>query len=507
MTAPEKPVFAIRGFDVTGENPLSATETTRVLAPFLRTDASMETLQAATAALEAALKARGFALHRVVLPPQGVGQSVNLKIVKFVVGKITITGLQRYDEANIRASVPELMEGQAPNFRTLAVQTTIANESPGKQVQIALKESEEADQIDATLEVKEARPWNFSASLANTGSKTTGQDRFTVAGSHANVFDVDHQFTGAYTTSLERPSDVQQVGLNYKVPFYRWGGVLGLNYTQSNVIGNNGTFTNTGAGQTMGLSYNYYLPPNAGYRGFVSLGLDDKLFKAAIVNAGAGPVVVGVDRRSRPLSLAYNARVETSTSAWGYSTELAMNLPGGDGNDLASYKTEDPLRIETVNFKVLRASANYLASFGTGWLWSVRTQLQYSPDALIAGEQFGIGGASSVRGTTERPVSGDSGLFTALELTTPELAPGLRINGFVDGGWVRTNNTGPLTSARPPSDQLASVGLGLRYNMGAVSLSLDWAQLLTGSVTFGPANLDAPQAGDQKLHLNLTARF
>ena len=26
MTAPDKPVFAIRGFDVTGENPLSATE-------------------------------------------------------------------------------------------------------------------------------------------------------------------------------------------------------------------------------------------------------------------------------------------------------------------------------------------------------------------------------------------------------------------------------------------------------------------------------------------------
>jgi hypothetical protein len=33
-------------------------------------DATIETLQKATAALEEALKERGFGLHRVVLPPQ-----------------------------------------------------------------------------------------------------------------------------------------------------------------------------------------------------------------------------------------------------------------------------------------------------------------------------------------------------------------------------------------------------------------------------------------------------
>ena len=505
MVAPDKPVFAIRGFDVTGENPLSASETTRVLAPYLRNDASMETLQKATAALEAALKERGYALHRVVLPPQGVGDAVNLKIVKFVLGKITVTGLDRFDEANIRASVPELAEGQAPNFKTLSVQTAIANESQGKQLQIALKESEEADQIDATIEVKEAKPWNFATSLANTGSKTTGNDRLTLSGSHSNVWDRDHSFTGALTTSIERPAEVQQIGLNYRVPFYRQGGVMGVSYTQSTVIGNNGTFLSTGSGQTFGLNYNHYLPPNSGYRGYLTVGLDDKLFKAAIITAGGVATVVGVDRRSRPLTLGYNARVESQTSAWGYSADLAFNIPGGDGNSLAEYQTEDPRRIETVNFKVLRASANYLSALPGGWLWSTRGQVQYSPDALISGEQFGIGGASSVRGTAERPVVGDQGLFATVEVTTPELKPGLRLTGFMDAGWVNTNNT--ALSARVPSDQLASVGLGLRYVLGHMSMSVDYARVVTGSVQAGPANPDAPKPGDEKLHLNLTARF
>ena len=55
----------------------------RVLAPFLRSDATMDTLQKATVALETALRDKGFGLHRVALPPQEVGDTVTLNIVKF----------------------------------------------------------------------------------------------------------------------------------------------------------------------------------------------------------------------------------------------------------------------------------------------------------------------------------------------------------------------------------------------------------------------------------------
>src|SRR5215217_1471134 len=55
-TAAPTPVFPIKGFKITGDNPLGDGETASVLAPFLRTDATIETLQKATAALEAALR-------------------------------------------------------------------------------------------------------------------------------------------------------------------------------------------------------------------------------------------------------------------------------------------------------------------------------------------------------------------------------------------------------------------------------------------------------------------
>jgi hemolysin activation/secretion protein len=496
------PSFVIRGFDITGDNPLADGEASRILAPYLRTDATIETLQKATAALETALKDKGFTLYKVALPPQEVGKSVTLNIVKFVIGKVTIEGRTAYSEANIRASVPELREDTAPNLRKLAVQTAIANESSGKQVQVALKESEEADKIDAKIVVKESKPWNVSISESNTGSSATGNDRLTVSGSHANVLDRDHQLTAAYTTSLQRAGDVRQLGLNYRIPLYSLGGVIGASFTKSDVVGNFGAFSSTGAGQTMGVSYNHYLEPLGGYRSFVALSLDDKQFDITKINGA--PLAGQQVRRSRPLSLGYNARVESDTSVWGYNLDIATNISSGSGNDLASYQSEDA-RIASTGWRVLRGGANYLTGFANGAMWGARGQIQISPDALISGEQFGLGGSTSVRGTGERPISGDSGLLLSTELTSRELMPGLRVLGFLDAGWLSNRNSNG--NPKPANDSLSSAGVGLRYAVPSFTVSADFGRVIGGSTLPFVAGSGLPQTGDQKLHVNLSARF
>lgn len=497
------PVFAIKGFKVMGDDPLGAGETSRVLAPFLRTDATLDTLQKATAALETAFRERGFGLHRVALPPQEIGDTVTLEIVKFTINKVTVDGNKLYDEDNIRRSVPELVAGRTPNFKRMAVQTAIANENPNKQIQVGVKESDEPDKIDATISVKEARPWTFALGLSNAGSPSSGRDRFTVSGGHTNLFNRDHQFNGAYTTSLERVSDVTQLGLTYRVPLYELGGVVGASYTHSDVVGNFGAFTSTGAGHTFGVNYTHYLAPEGGRRSYLTLGLDDKVFKVARINDI--PVPGQSARRSRPIVLGYTARSEADTSVLGYNLELAANTSGGADNNLAAYQTEDP-RITTTRWKVLRAGINYSATLTGNWVWGLRSQMQYSPDVLISGEQFGLGGVTSVRGAkSERPISGDRGLSASLEVTSPELSPGLRVVGFLDTGWLSNNN--PNGFNKPGSDRLTGVGLGLRYGSGPFSLTADYGRLLRGSTVPLTINAGSPQKGDDKLYLNLSVRF
>ncbi|MEP6824662.1 MAG: ShlB/FhaC/HecB family hemolysin secretion/activation protein [Ramlibacter sp.] len=503
MAAPAaSPVFAIKGFRINGDNPLGEGETARVLAPFLRTNASIETLQQATTALETALRTAGFGLHRVALPPQDVGDTVTLNIVRFTIGKVAIEGNSLYDEANVRRSLPELKEGQTPNFKKLAVQTAIANENPNKQVQVGVRESGDADKIDATITVREQRPWTFGVTLSNAGSDASGNDRVTVSGGHTNLFNLDHHFVGAYTTSFEKPGDVRQLGLSYKVPLYALGGVLGASYTRSDVVGDFGTFSSTGAGHTLGVNYTLYLPPDGGRRSYMTLGLEDKVFDAAQINDIVVPGAL--HRRSRPLSLGYTVRTDTDTSVWGYNMELAGNTGSGAHNDLASYQSEDP-RVTTTRWKAVRGGASYSTPFANRWSLGLRGQFQYSPDVLISGEQFGLGGLTSVRGTSaERPLSGDKGLSGSFELFTPELASGLRLLGFVDAGWLGNNSA---NAAKPSSDRLGSVGLGLRYVKGAFSVAADYGRLVTNSKVPLSLNSFSPQKGDDKFYINLSVRF
>ncbi|MDT8989509.1 ShlB/FhaC/HecB family hemolysin secretion/activation protein [Curvibacter sp. APW13] len=510
--AAASPSFRIRGFELTGDIPLPSEETTRLLAPFISNQATIETLQQASAALEKALRDRGFLLHRVALPPQEVGDKVTLNIVKFVIGKVVVEGAKFNTEQNIRASIPELREGGAPSFSRLAVQTALANENPNKRIQVGLRESEEPDRIDARVQVVDERPLSLLLGLSNTGNEATGRDRLAVVAAHNNLFGLDHQASVAYTTSLERSSDVKQLGLSYRIPLYAYGGALSASYTNSDVVGKFASFNTSGVGETYGVSYSHYLQPQGGRRSYLTLGWEDKTFNATKITVGGivqyTPVDLSfnpINRKSQPLTLGYASRTESDTAMWSYSVNWASNMASGTGASLAAYQAEDG-RIQTVGWNALRGDASYTKAFAAGWLWGAKTQFQLTSDALISGEQFGLGGASSVRGTSERPISGDSGVFASLELSTPELTPGLRLVGFLDAGILASNNTDKVTT-KASTDGLSSVGLGLRYGVGNLGLTAEWARIVRGaSVTSGSAS-DLPAQGDSKLHVNLTARF
>jgi hemolysin activation/secretion protein len=209
-------------------------------------------------------------------------------------------------------------------------------------------------------------------------------------------------------------------------------------------------------------------------------------------------------RRSRQLSLGYSGRFESDAAYWSYTTELATNLPGGEGNNLAAYQSEDP-RITSARWAALRANGSYTTGFAGNWLLNVRGGLQHSPKALIAGEQYGLGGMTSVRGTSERPISGDSGASVTMEVSAPEIITGMRALGFVDSGWVSNQN--PNGGNKPGNDQLRSVGLGLRYGTPRLAVSADYGRVVTGSSVPLSVNSTSPQKGDHKLHVNLIARF
>ncbi len=488
--------FTVSGYAVEGDNPLGDAQTQTALAPFVGKHEGIERLQQAATALEELLRKSGYGFYRVVLPPQDIGGVIRLQMFKFTVGTVDIKGNQFFSNDNILRSLPQLASGSSPNTNDLARDLALANENPSKRANVTFKQGQVADTVDANVEVQDSSTVSGFVLLNNTGTTETGNGRLTLGASHANLFDKDHQATFTYTTSPTEPGRVHQWGGYYRAPLYDLGAMVTGYYTTSSV--SSGVVANTinvtGRGDFAGIAVSHYFAPRGDYRSYLTLGLDDKHFRNDKITTLAGAALFP-NYRTRPLTLSYTGRLQKQWGQWGYNLEYAHNLANGGGNDNTSYAANRAGA--STNWNALRYGFDVALPMATQWLFMGRVRGQNSGDSLVPGEQFGIGGAQSVRGLPERVLSGDSGYWGNLEVWTPALAENLRMLMFYDFGEIRRHNDANL-----PSASVSSFGLGVRWSMGRqLSASLDLGHVLSGR-----GKLPAGTARD-RAHLNVSYQF
>jgi len=485
--------FAVSSYQVQGDNPLSGDDTARLLAPYTGEAVTLDRVREAAAALEAALKERGYGFMRVVLPPQDAAGTIALRVLSFRLGAVNITGNQHFDAGNVRRSLPSLRPGESPNLRETARNQAHANDHPAKQVTVTMREGKAPDTVDADVRVEDSDPLQIFASLNDSGAGNTGRWRLGLGASHTNLFDRDHAVTATWTTSPGHTSEVQQYGIYYRAPFYRLGGTLSAYYTRSD--SDSGTvaefFQVSGSGQFAGLRWTQRFAPIGAWSHAADIGLEDRLFDNNVTFNGTP---IGVDVRSRPLLLRHEGQLAGAGYQLGHALEFAHNLRGGRANSAAAYAGNRAGGERDWNaFRVTLQAATDLS----GWLASARLRGQWTGDALIAGEQFGLGGAQGLRGLEEREGTGDRGHLATLELTTPQLAEGLRALAFMDTGRAHLRAAGGAAAA---TAHATSFGLGLRWQWRRqLSASMDWARVASAG--------GGLRTGDGRLHASLAVRF
>ncbi|MFN0163293.1 MAG: ShlB/FhaC/HecB family hemolysin secretion/activation protein [Burkholderiales bacterium] len=507
--APSTPSFKVDAYRVEGENPIGDARAQAVLGAYTGGAVALDRLQAAAEALERALHEAGYGFYRVVLPPQESTGIVRLRVLSFVIGSVTLKNQQFVSEANVRASLPALKEGKSPNTLVLARDLALANENPARRIVTAFRPGEKPDTVDANLEVIDSRPLTGYLQFANTGTPATGMGRITFGGSHANLFGRDHQLTATYTTSTEYPEKVDQWGAFYRVPVYGIGGLVAAYYTRSNVqSGTAAGVAITGGGTFAGIQYTQYFAPRGDYRDYLTLGWDDKQFDNSVQVAGR-PLGTCDRIASRPLSLSYAGRHEGAATTLSFNLDFARNLPGGSNNSQSAYDRCNPpadaSRNLSSSWTALRFGGDANWRFSGDWMLAGRLRAQLAGQTLIAGEKFGIGGATSVRALPERAVVGDAGVQASIELWAPPLWQGVRLLGFYDHGRVRTLEPAPGLLSH---DSAGSVGFGLRWQHQAqVALTMDYGVVIQGHAPTNTANAPQNTRGRDRLHVNLLVKF
>ena len=478
---PDIPRFDIKSFSVEGNTKLDKAAIDSTLAHFTGEKKDFGTIQEATEALEAMYHKRGYTTVKVTVPEQELENGiVRFVIIEARITSVKVEGNKFFDEKNIRRSIPALREGELPDMDKISINLKVANEHPAKKIKMQLEPGDDEREITADLKVIDEKAWKVSLMGDNTGNDATGVSRAGVLLQYNNLFNLDHLATLQYITSPEKADKVTILGFGYRIPLYAFGDSIDLyaNYSDvdsGTIYAGTSDIQVSGRGAFFGARYNQNLARIGRYEHKLSYGLDYRKYQNnATVSATLN---MDTDATVHPASLTYAGNFQFTNGQTGFNMSLIRNIPGGtDGQD------EDLQRVRagaSANYTIFRYGANFIYAFPVDIQLRLLFNGQYTNDPLIPGEQFGLGGASSVRGFQEREVSDDRGNSGTIELYSPDICKLMNISKanfrmlvFYDVGEV--SRISPLPSEESYT-LISSVGTGARLSLGTnFSLATDY---------------------------------
>jgi hemolysin activation/secretion protein len=418
---------------------------------------------------------------QVQLPEQDITKGVvQFRVLQPRVGRVLIEGNTRFDNDNVRRSMPSVKEGETPNSREMARNLQIAGEHPTKQTNVLLRSGASEEQVDVAIKVTDDKPWRIFLTADNTGTKETGYYRAGIGVQHSNLYNRDHTLTAQYVTSPTEANKVSIYGAGYRVPFYHLNSSLdliaGYSDVDSGVV--QGLFNVSGQGTIGIVRWSYYLPRWGDFERKLALGLDYRKFENQVLFQGVGIVP---DIIVKPASLTYSGLWRSAASEFSFFGSFSANIPGGNDGDDAAFAASRTGA--DAGYQVVRGGFNYVYQLRE-WQARLAANGQHTSDLLVAGEQYGIGGPDSVRGYLLREVANDKGYSAQAEIYTPDFARGIRLSdsyrvrllGFFDYGGVGRNDPLPGEAGR---DRLKSAGVGIRVGYKkSLAVRFDFANVL-----------------------------
>ena len=519
------PKFEIKRFAFEGATLISKQTFDAATAGFIGPGKSFADVQRALEVVEKLYSANGWSAVQVLLPEQELERGeVRFQIVEARISRVLVEGNKFFDDANIRASVPSLKPGSAPNINSIARNLRIANENSAKQTTVLLRSGQQEATVDAVVRVVDESPYKRSITVDSSGTAQTGKLRVGLGYQNSNVNNTDHVLSlqyvgapyrneapnsGANSLSLVPSKRVMVIGGGYHIPLYESGDsldfVAGYSTVNSGTIAN--LFSISGAGGIFGARYNKNLDRFGDYEQRLVYSWDYRGYHNKGVRVVGTTIQLVPDVTTHPVSVQYTGLYRGQDHETGFNIGASQNLPGGNdgtGTNICASRINGLGECANNRFFIWRWGINHNQAMGSDWQFRFAMNGQQTRDILVPGEQFGIGGADSVRGFLEREISNDVGYRGTTEIYGPDWGSktglaGARLRGllFYDWGAVKRNRPGP---GEAHGQHVSSYGFGIRFARGNnFSLRADYATIQDKGGNQG--------SGDGRLHFSASYIF
>ncbi|HDS1040520.1 TPA: ShlB/FhaC/HecB family hemolysin secretion/activation protein [Stenotrophomonas maltophilia] len=486
---------------VRGNSVLSAPEIEKAVYPFLGPQRSLQDVQDARAALQAAYQAKGYQSVYVDVPEQQVsGGVVILQVTETRVGQVAVVGARYNDAEVLRERVPALASGQVPDFEQAQKELAALNRTAKRQVVPLVKPGNGEGAMDVELKVEDKSPWRFSATVNNDHSVDTEPLRSIITVGHDNLWQREHV---ASITHFGAPQDFDQANVwsgSYAMPFAQGAWNLEFSgYTSDSNVVSTGQTSVTGKGHAAGLKLSHTLPMVGAWWQQLSAGVEFKDLDESVGMVGQPDNFAPL--KYAPITFAYNGYRQGSTHALSVSLQAVFGtrslLGYGSSADEFDWKRAwaDP------SFFVVKTDISDTWTLDSGAQLYGRVSAQITDQPLVSAEQFAAGGMYTLRGYRSAEGIGDYGGLLSLEWRSRPFSLGWlqdwRLYTFADGAWLG------LRRALPEQQDewtMASIGVGTSFRIGDhFNVRMDYGRTLhDGPTTTADAN---------RLHLSVGASY
>jgi hemolysin activation/secretion protein len=468
--------ITVETFKVIGSTVFTPAELAIVTEPFTDRPLSLAELFQARSAVTQLYLDRGYITSGAYIPPQKLqGGVVTIQVVEGSVEAINVTGTQRLSPQYIRRRIALATQKPLSRDRLLQGLRLLQLDPLIKTVSAELSAGTKPGENELVVTVAEAKTFEGTISLDNGRSPSVGSFRRRFQLREANLLGQADSITASYTNT----NGSNSLDLNYTWPVNPRNGTVSFSFgaSASEII--EPPFD---ALELQAKSHYYELAfrqpivqtPNQEFA--LGLTFSHQNSKAEYLESVFGFSIpfesLGSDAEGRTRVSA--VRLIQEWSHRGSQQVFALRSQFSVGLDFldSTINTEAP----DSRFFAWRGQGQWVRRLAPDTLLILRTDAQVADRALVALEQFGLGGFDSVRAYRQDSLLTDNGVLVSAEARIPlarfqQIDSILSVTPFIDlgKGWNQSGRPDPDPST------LAAVGLGLRWQTSnRLTARLEW---------------------------------
>jgi hemolysin activation/secretion protein len=470
MSALSGPSITVQEFRFSGNTLINAETLRPAITEFVGRPLTFNELLAACAAVAKIYRDAGW-IVRAYLPHQEVANGIiTIHIIESLFGAVRSEGpeLRRLSREQLHRGVEQMQRAGHPlNAKALDRSLLLLSDLPGVAVTGSLQEGSEHGQSDVILQASEKPLFSGDAGADNTGSRSTGYQRYSAnmllaspfglgdQGS-ANLIQTEGSNYGRLAWSVPVGYDGLRIGANTSMMRYR---LIAPEFKALDSFGDS---------DTVGLDVSYPILRSRLANFYSTAAIDHKNFD----NHSGGSTTTHYQLNSLTLGINGNQSDNSGSSAGSlaYTTgDLNLNGSPNQASDAITTRTAG-------GFTKLHFAASRLQTLNERVALNLALISQLASKNLDSSKKFYLGGSSGVRAYPASEAGGSQGTLFNLELRW-RLTENWNLTGFFDQGNVRVNRNNNYNGAATPNDiTLKGSGLSLGWLSGnGANIKATWS--------------------------------